>query len=1069
MGAERAAPAVVVVVVASDPGDWFEESLISLAAQDYDNYSVVVVDASATEGVPDRVRKVLPAAQVWRVLAATSFAESVNHAVSKVEGVAHVLVCHDDVALAPDVLRLLVEEAYRRNGGLTCPKLVRWDAPEKLLSVGLGADRLGVAHPLVETGELDQGQHDAAREVFLAPSAALLVRTDLWQALGGFDPALGSPGEDLDLCWRAQLAGARVVVAPHAHVRHLEARASGLRSGSTGAAPELDAQREANRLRTLWTCYSVWALLAVVPVSVLFALAEALWGLSHHKKSQDVALPLVALGSSLRQPRQLWRSRRQAQHLRRARDISIWKAQSKGSARVRSLVRQRLERGHQLAWAASRAPSAHDAGGPQENGSSHRSAPRFSTPNWQVTASVAAVVVAILLVGSRSALGQHLPLVGQLPSTVGGVGGWWRSWWSGGGVAGLGSRALGLPGSFLLGLVGLLGGGSANVAVHYLVFGPLLVGPLGIYMEAKPFGSYRGRLAASVLYAAMPLPYNAVAQGHFGGLIAYAVAPWVIGQVGRLSGAAPYGDGGSGAGGRSWGRFVALGLFVAAAASLAPALLPLVLVVGVALGAGSVLLGCRDGSWRLVSSAVATALVAFVALLPWSWGLLRSWSALVGPAGPDHGVSVAGLLRFHTGPFGGSPLDWAIVVAAAVSLFIGRSWRLAWAGRLWVVALVCFALAWAGGQGWFAVPETEVLLAPAAAALALAAALGGAAVEADLSGYRFGWHQFVPAFGALAVLGASLPLLGWAANGQWDLPDAGAEAAFSFPGPAGGDYRVLWVGPAAVLPLAAQGRTGALSFATSEDGLPTMAQAWPPPGPGEAPLVARYLGWALDGQTTGLPQLLSSFAVRFVVVPVVPATAGLVAGLERQVNLVAAASTSAYQVFACTDWTPVSAVLAAPPPPRATPQALLSGPPGALVPVLTNSVGAGVTTLAANPVGPAGAGRVLYGAVPPGTWDVDVNGHGLGAHPALGWASSWALPSGRAGERAVITPTGETGRHAMDFIMLLLWTAAASLAVGGLRSRWRAQLALARLESGSAAAEVSEIDWSDSMEGETVG
>jgi len=170
MGSERAAPAVVVVVVASDPGDWFEEALLSLAAQDYDNYSVVVVDASATEGVPDRVRKVLPAAQVSRVLAATSFAESVNRGVAKVEGVAHVLVCHDDVALAPDALRLLVEEAYRRNGGLTCPKLVRWDAPERLLSVGLGADRLGVAHPLVEQGELDQGQHDAAREVFLAPA-----------------------------------------------------------------------------------------------------------------------------------------------------------------------------------------------------------------------------------------------------------------------------------------------------------------------------------------------------------------------------------------------------------------------------------------------------------------------------------------------------------------------------------------------------------------------------------------------------------------------------------------------------------------------------------------------------------------------------------------------------------------------------------------------------------------------------------------------------------------------------------------------------------------------------------
>ena len=92
-------------------------------------------------------------------------------------------------------------------------------------------------------------------------------------------------------------------------------------------------------------------------------------------------------------------------------------------------------------------------------------------------------------------------------------------------------------------------------------------------------------------------------------------------------------------------------------------------------------------------------------------------------------------------------------------------------------------------------PQLELVLAPAGAALALAVAVGAAAVEVDLSGYRFGWRQFAPAFGALAVLAASLPFLSWVGEGQWGLPTSGAEASFAFP-PAsqGGDYRVLWVG-----------------------------------------------------------------------------------------------------------------------------------------------------------------------------------------------------------------------------------------------------------------------------------
>ena len=83
-----------------------------------------------------------------------------------------------------------------------------------LQHVGLGVDRFGEIDPLVEPGEVDQEQHDAVRDVFALPSACMLVRADLFRALGGFDPAIDFYGDDVDLCWRAHLGGARVVVVP---------------------------------------------------------------------------------------------------------------------------------------------------------------------------------------------------------------------------------------------------------------------------------------------------------------------------------------------------------------------------------------------------------------------------------------------------------------------------------------------------------------------------------------------------------------------------------------------------------------------------------------------------------------------------------------------------------------------------------------------------------------------------------------------------------------------------------------------------------------------------------------
>ena len=57
-----AAPAVVAVVVTHDAGPWFEETLASLAASDYPNLSVLVIDAASTEDPVPRVASVLPGA-----------------------------------------------------------------------------------------------------------------------------------------------------------------------------------------------------------------------------------------------------------------------------------------------------------------------------------------------------------------------------------------------------------------------------------------------------------------------------------------------------------------------------------------------------------------------------------------------------------------------------------------------------------------------------------------------------------------------------------------------------------------------------------------------------------------------------------------------------------------------------------------------------------------------------------------------------------------------------------------------------------------------------------------------
>jgi GT2 family glycosyltransferase len=72
-----AVPSVLAVVVVHDPGPWLDDTLTSLADQDYPRLNVLVVDAGSADDVATRVKEALPEAAVVRREAA-GFGEAAN-------------------------------------------------------------------------------------------------------------------------------------------------------------------------------------------------------------------------------------------------------------------------------------------------------------------------------------------------------------------------------------------------------------------------------------------------------------------------------------------------------------------------------------------------------------------------------------------------------------------------------------------------------------------------------------------------------------------------------------------------------------------------------------------------------------------------------------------------------------------------------------------------------------------------------------------------------------------------------------------------------------------------------
>lgn len=93
-------------------------------------------------------------------------------------------------------------------------------------SAGAYLDERGYAGD-IGSGAPDDGRFDTAADRFALSGAALVTRLETWEELGGFAGPFFAYYEDVDWCWRAQLAGLRLVYDPTSSVAHRGSASSG--------------------------------------------------------------------------------------------------------------------------------------------------------------------------------------------------------------------------------------------------------------------------------------------------------------------------------------------------------------------------------------------------------------------------------------------------------------------------------------------------------------------------------------------------------------------------------------------------------------------------------------------------------------------------------------------------------------------------------------------------------------------------------------------------------------------------------------------------------------------------
>ena len=308
---------VTAIVVTHDGVTWLNEVVASLSSQKHKIDQIIAVDNGSIDGSVKLLNKA--GIEVIKKSRRTGFGAAVAAAVAKLPPLDDsenkqewLWILHDDCAPDRHALGKLLEAVISRpQVGIAGPKILGWYDRKHILEAGISITENGTRWTGLEEREHDQGQHDEVKTVLAVSTAGMLVKRSLFEELGGFDPSLELFRDDIDLGWRANIAGYSVICVGEAILYHAEAAASERRTVDVRDAilhrPLLLDRRNA---ALVLLANSSWWILPWVAIQLLFtSLGRAILYLLA-KLPGYAADEIAAIGLLIFKPSDLIKSRR---------------------------------------------------------------------------------------------------------------------------------------------------------------------------------------------------------------------------------------------------------------------------------------------------------------------------------------------------------------------------------------------------------------------------------------------------------------------------------------------------------------------------------------------------------------------------------------------------------------------------------------------------------------------------------------------------------------------------------------------------------------------------------------
>ncbi|MDX1638444.1 MAG: glycosyltransferase family 2 protein, partial [Balneolaceae bacterium] len=196
-----------IIIVSWNALNHLKTFLPSVAETDYPDFEIILADNASTDGSAEWVEARYPGVKVVSLDNNYGYCGGNNRGANYAGGDI-LLFLNNDVKVAPDwLLELDKCITTHSEAAVFQPKIRSFSNPEEFEYAGAAGgflDKYGYPFcrgRIFDTVEKDSGQYDLATDIFWASGAALAIRKERFEEVGGFDEDFEFHMEEIDLCW----------------------------------------------------------------------------------------------------------------------------------------------------------------------------------------------------------------------------------------------------------------------------------------------------------------------------------------------------------------------------------------------------------------------------------------------------------------------------------------------------------------------------------------------------------------------------------------------------------------------------------------------------------------------------------------------------------------------------------------------------------------------------------------------------------------------------------------------------------------------------------------------------